>query len=65
MSILPTPLALDNRIKVTRVEAPSLMHKETKKRLEYQNPVSRTKPEKVTEAEYWEKYYNEPNVIYE
>jgi len=54
MNMLPTTLALDNRLKVIRAKAPGLII-----------PVSRAKPKKVTEAEYWEKYYDDPDVIYE
>lgn len=60
MSLLPTTTPLDSPKKVTRVEQ-SLLVKETKRRLDSQ----RLKPQRVTEAEYWEKYYDNTDVIYE
>ena len=63
--MLSTTLALDDLLKVTRVDKPGLIQKEAKRRLDSQNLVFRAKPKKVTEAEYWETYYNDPDVIYE
>jgi hypothetical protein len=58
MTLLPTT-TLDYR--KTPAE-PNLLVKEPKSRLESQRP----KPQRVTEAEYWEKYYDNPDdVIYE
>jgi Uma2 family endonuclease len=57
MSLLPTTTSLD--YPKTRAE-PCDVVKEPKSRLDYQ-----PKPQRVTEAEYWEKYYDNPDVIYE
>jgi len=35
------------------------------RRLDSHNRVTHTKPKMVTEAEYWQKYYNDPDTIYE
>ncbi|MDM8557914.1 Uma2 family endonuclease [Candidatus Parabeggiatoa sp. HSG14] len=34
-------------------------------RLDSPHPVTRTKPKQVTETEYWENYYDDPEIIYE
>ena len=38
---------------------------ETKIRLDSQKPVTHAKPKRVTEAEYWNDYYDDAEVIYE
>jgi len=59
MSLLPTT-TLDYPKKITRAE-PSEVVKETKRHIVFQT----TQPQRVTEAEYWDKYYDNTDVIYE
>ena len=64
MSTLPTARVLDYPKTGTSVNM-GLMITKVEKHLDSKNRVTRAKPERITETEYLEKYYNNPDTIYE
>ena len=63
METLSTVIPLNSRQEVfIRAESGSAV---SQRRLDSPHPATHTKPKRVTETEYWEQYYEEPEVIYE
>ena len=63
MGTLSTMTSRNSRHQVVRRAESGLVI--PKMRLDSPPPVIRTKPKPVTETEYWDKYYDDPEVVYE